>query len=113
MAVVNKIDIKKMKLKSSSKFASAFVQKVEKEAQGFDKVHIIFDRYTEESLKSGTRTGRTGAETVCYKISDNTVIEHLTAKQFLPDIKNKARLDKVPQHEILQRFPKCCICCII
>ena len=69
IAVVNKIDIKKMKLKSCSEFASAFVQKVEKEAQVFDKVHVIFDRYTEECLKYGTRTRRTRSETVRYKIS--------------------------------------------
>ena len=59
MAVVNKIDIKKMKLKSCSEFALAF-----KEAQGFDEVRVIFDRFTEESLKSGTRTGRTEGETL-------------------------------------------------
>ena len=94
MAVVNKIDIEKMKLKSYSEFASAFVQKVEKEAQGFDEVRVIFDRYTEESLKSVTRTGRTGGETVCYKISDDTVMEHLTTKQFLSDIKTKQDLTK-------------------
>ena len=94
MAVVNKIDIKKMKLKSCCEFASAFVQKVEKEAQGFDEVRVIFDRYTEESLKSSTRTGRTGGETVRYKISDDTVIEHLTTKQFLSDIKTRQDLTK-------------------
>ena len=74
MAVVNEIDIKKMKLKSCSKFASAFVQKLEKEAQGFDQVRVIFDQYTEESFKSGARTGRNGGEIVRYKISDDTVI---------------------------------------
>ena len=74
MAVVNEIDIKKMKLKSCSKFASAFAQKLEKEAQGFDQVRVIFDQYTEESFKSGARTGRNGGEIVRYKISDDTVI---------------------------------------
>ena len=49
IAVVNKINKKKMKLKLCSEFASALVQKMEKEAAGFDKVCIIFDRYTEES----------------------------------------------------------------
>ena len=77
MAVANKIDIKKMKLKSCSEFASVFLQKVGKEAQGLDKVRVIFDRHTEESLKSGTRNGKTRGETVRYKISDDTVIEHL------------------------------------
>ena len=47
---------------------------MEKEAQGFDEVRVIFDRYTEESFKSGARTGRNGGETVRYKISDDTVI---------------------------------------
>ena len=84
MAVVNKIDIKKMKLKSCSEFALAF-----KEAQRFDEVRVIFDRFTEESLKSGTRTGRTEGETVRYKICDDIVIE-----QFLFDIKTKQDLTK-------------------
>ena len=94
MAVVNKIDIKKLKLKSCSEFTSTFVQKMEKEAQGFDKVRISFDRNTEEPLKSGTRTGRTGGETVRYKIPDDTIIEHLITKQFLSDIKRKQDLTK-------------------
>ena len=46
MAVVSKIYIKKMKLKLCSDFASAFVQKMEKEVPGFNKVCVIFDRYT-------------------------------------------------------------------
>ena len=58
MAVANKIDIRKMNLKSFSDFASTFLQKLEKEAQGSEEVRVIFDRYIEESLKSGTRTGR-------------------------------------------------------
>ena len=94
MAVVNKIDIKKLKLRSCKEFASAFVQKVKKESQGFDEVRVIFDRYIEESLKSGTRTIRTGSETICYKISDDTIIQHLTTKQFLSDIKTKQELTK-------------------
>ena len=70
------------------------VQKVGKEAQRFDAVRLIFDRYTEESLKSGARTGRIGGETVRYKITDDTVIEHLTTKQFFSDIKTNQDLTK-------------------
>ena len=45
---------------------------MEKEVPGFNKVCVVFDRYTEESLKTGTRTGRTGgAITVRNKISDD------------------------------------------
>ena len=58
MAVVNKIDIREMNLKSCSDFASTFLQKVEKEPQRSEEVRVIFDRYIEESLKSGSRTGR-------------------------------------------------------
>ena len=85
-------------------FASAYVEKVEKEAQGFDEVRVIFDRYIEESLKSGTRTGRTGGETVRYKISDDTVIEHLTIKQFLSDIKTKQDLTKYLRMKLYDVF---------
>ena len=84
----------KMKLKLCSEFASAFVQKVEKEAQGFGKVRVIFDRYTEEPLKYGTRSRRTEGEAVRCKISDCTVIEHPTTKQFLSDTKTKQDLTK-------------------
>ena len=84
----------KMKLKTWSEFASSFVQKVEKEAQRFDKVRVIFDRYTEEPLKYGTRSRRTEGEAVHCKISDDTVIDHLTTKQFLSDTKTKQDLTK-------------------
>ena len=56
-AVANKIDIRKMNLKSFSDFTSTFLQKLEKEAQGSEEVRVIFDRYIEESVESGTRTG--------------------------------------------------------
>ena len=84
----------KTKLKSCLEFGSAFVTKFEKEAQGFDKVRVIPNRYTKESLKSGTRTTKTEGEIVRFKISDDTVIEHLTTKQFLSDIKTKQGLIK-------------------
>ena len=47
-----------MNLKSCSDFASTFAQKVGKEAQVSEEVRVIFDRYIEEPLKSGTKTGR-------------------------------------------------------
>ena len=62
-----------MKLKLCPGFTSAFVQKVKKEVLGFENVHIILDCYIEKSLKSGNRTG---GETVCCKILDDTVVEH-------------------------------------
>ena len=60
-----------MKLKVCSEFASAFVQKM-KEVPRFNKFFVIFDRYTEESLETGTRTGRTRGANVRNKISDDT-----------------------------------------
>ena len=67
-------------------------RKWKQEGQRFVEVHVIFDRYIEESLKSGTRTEGAGAETVRYKICDSTVIELLTTNQFLSDIKTKQYL---------------------
>ena len=78
--MVNKIDIKKMKLKLCSDFRSAFVQKMEKEVPGFNKVCVIFDRYTEESVKTGSRTGRTGSAITVRNKFLMTLMEHLTAK---------------------------------
>ena len=78
-----------------------------KEGQGFDEARVIFDRYIEESFKSGTRTGETRAETVLYKMSDNTVIEHLTTKQVLSDIKTKQDLTKylsMKLYDVFQDF---------
>ena len=63
---------------------------------------MIFDGYTEESLKSGIRTGRTGNETVRYKIYDDTIVEHLTPKQFLSDIKTKQNLTKYPSLKLYE-----------
>ena len=69
-----------MKLKLCSDFRSAFAQKMEKEVPGYNKVCVIFDCYTEESVKTGSRTGRNGsAITVCNTIL-MTLMEHLTTK---------------------------------
>ena len=94
----------KTKLKSCSEFGSAFVTKFENKAQGFDKVRVIPNRYTKESLKSGTRTTKTEGEIVRFKISDDTVIEHLTTKQFLSDIKTKQDLTKYPSMKLYNVF---------
>ena len=56
-----------MKLKSCSELALAFVQKVEKEAQGFNKVCLIFDRYTEESLNLGPELEELGVKLLAIK----------------------------------------------
>ena len=67
MAVANKVDIKKLKLSTCSEYAAEYVKKVVFESRGFNEVRIIFDRYIEESLKAGTRSGRTGGETARYR----------------------------------------------
>ena len=69
-------------------------RKWKRKLQGFDKVRVIFYRYTEESLKYGTRTRRTGGEAVRVNISDETVIKHLTTKQFFSNTKAKEDLKK-------------------
>ena len=86
MAVANRINIKKSKLKSCSDYASAFVNIIKREARDFHEIRVVFDRYISNSLKANIRSKRTHGLSVRYKISDEMIIEHLSTKQFLSDI---------------------------
>ena len=60
MALVNKIDIKKSKIKTCLEFSDHFIKVVKRESTCFNEVRVVIDRYDETSLKiiqdqSGTR----------------------------------------------------------
>ena len=88
MAVTNRIDIKKEKVKTCSDFAVSFVNIITRESQSYDEVRVIFDRYVASSLKYTTRTKRT------HGVSDESKIGHLTTKQLLAKIETKNDLTK-------------------
>ena len=92
MALVNKIDIKKSKIKTCLEFSDHFIKIVKRESTGFNEVRVVFDRYDETSLKNYTRSKRHKGEAVHYKVYDSTQIGHLTSKQFLSSVKTKNEL---------------------
>ena len=92
MAVVNRVDIKKEKLKTCDEFATSFINIIKRESLSYNEVRVIFGRYTLSSLKPSTRAKRTNGIAVRYKVTDKTNIEHLTTKQFLANIETKTIL---------------------
>ena len=52
MAIVNKINIKKSKVKSRADFADVFIERILDESFGYDEVRVVFDRYVKKSLKT-------------------------------------------------------------
>ena len=52
MAVVNKINIKKIKTETSADFAEAFVYRILDDSFRYNEVRVIFDCYIEGSLKA-------------------------------------------------------------
>ena len=59
MAVANKINIQKYKLKTCQDFADVYSKIILSESHEFSEVCVLFDRYEELSLKSETRKHRT------------------------------------------------------
>ena len=92
MAVVNRVDIKKEKLKTCDEFATSSINIIKRESLSYNEVRVIFGRYTLSSLKPSTRAKRTNGIAVRYKVTDKTNIEHLTTKQFLANIETKTIL---------------------
>ena len=64
MAVANRINIKKSKLKSCSDYASAFVNITKREARDFNEIRVVLDRYISNSLKANIRSKLTHALSV-------------------------------------------------
>ena len=95
MAVVNRISIKKMKLKTCRNFAEKFVEIIYDDSNGYDEIRIIFDLYESASLKNKTRATRTkGLTPIRYKITDDTPIGYLTTRKLLSHIETKNELTK-------------------
>ena len=86
MAVANRVDIKKEKIKTYNEFATSFINIIKREPLSYYEVRIIFDKYTMSSLKTSMLTNRTNGIAVRYKVADKRNIEHLSTKQFLGNI---------------------------
>ena len=100
MAVVNRIDIKKSRIKTCKEFATTFCNITFAESEGFDEVRIIFDRYDKKLLKNQARSKRTHGKAVQYHIQDEAIIGHLTTNQFLSSTETKNKLTAFLSHKI-------------
>ena len=89
MAIVNKINIKKSKIKTCADFAEVFVERILDESFGNDKVRVVFDRYVKKSLKTQTRISRTKGYSTVNRVMDETKIDVLETKSFLSSIETK------------------------
>ena len=102
MAVVNTVT-KTEQMKTCQNFADAFLQIISNMTAQYDEVRLVFDRYIKTSLKEQMRTKRTkGKSTYCH-VKDNTLIQNISLKDFLSDIRTKGELteclaDKVLHH---------------
>ena len=81
MAIANRADIKKEKIKTCEEFAALFISIVKRESFSYNEVRIILS-----SLKTSMQTNGIA---VRYKVTDKTNIEHLTTKQFLANTETK------------------------
>ena len=102
MAVVNSVT-KTEQMKTCQNFADAFLQIICNMAAQFDEVRLVFDRYIKTSLKEQMRTKRTKGKSTYYHVKDNTLIQNISLKDFLSDIRTKGELteylaDKVVRH---------------
>ena len=100
MAVVNRIDIKKSRIKTCKEFATTFCNIIFAESEGFDEVRIIFDPYDKKSLNNQPRSKRTHGNAAQYYIQDEAIIGHLTTKQFLSSIETKNKLTAFLSHKV-------------
>ena len=102
MAVVNSV-VKTEQMKTCQDFADAFLQIVCNMAAQYDEVRLVFDQYVKASLKEQMRTKRTKGKSTYYHVKDNTLIQNISFKNFLSDIRTKEELtkylaDKVVHH---------------
>ena len=102
MAVVNSVS-KTEQMKTCQDFADAFLQIICNMAALYEEVRLVFDRYIKTSLKEQMRTKRTKGKSTYYHVKDNTLIQYISLKDFLSDIRTKGELteylaDKVVCH---------------
>ena len=94
MAIVNRISIKKSKIKTCADFAEVFVERILDESFRNDEVRVVFDSYVKKSLKTQTRISRTKGYSTVYWVMDETKIDDLETKSFLSSIETKNDLIK-------------------
>ena len=91
MALVNAIP-KTERIKTCKEFAQFFLDQLSNMADEYDEVRLVFDRYINSSLKEQMRRKRTKGKSTYYHVKDTTLIQNISLKDFLSNIKTKAEL---------------------
>ena len=91
MALVNAIP-KTERIKTCKYFAQVFLDQLSNMAGDYDEVRLVFDRYINSSLKEQMRRKRTKGKSTYYHVKDTTLIQNISLKDFLSNIKTKAEL---------------------
>ena len=102
MAVINSVT-KTEQIKTCQDFADAFLQIICNITAQYGEVRLVFDWYIKTLIKEQMRTKRTKGKSTYYHTKDNTLIQNISMKNFLADIRTKGELteylaDKVLQH---------------
>ena len=101
MALVNSIP-KKPKIKTCLDFADEFIEILCSMTEGYNEVRLVFDRYVNSSLKEQMRTKRTNGKSTYYHVKDTTLIQNISLKDFLSDIRTKEELTTYLAEKVLQ-----------
>ena len=91
MALVNAIP-KTERIKTCKYFEQFFLDQLSNMAGDYDEVRLVFDRYINSSLKEQMRRKRTKGKSTYYHVKDITLIQNISRKDFLSNIKTKAEL---------------------
>ena len=91
MALVNAIP-KTERIKTCKDFAQFFLDQLSNMADEYDEVRLVFDRYINSSIKEQMRRKRTKGKSTYYHVKDTTLIQNISLKDFLSNIKTKAEL---------------------
>lgn len=100
MAVVNSV-IKTEQMKTCQDFADSFLAIICNIAANYDEVRLVFDRYMKTSLKEQMRTKRTKGNSTFYHVKDTTLIQNISLKDFLSDIRTKAELTEYLANKVV------------
>ena len=104
MAVVNSVT-KTEQMKTCQDLAQTFLDMICNMATKYDEIRLVFDRYITQSLKEQMRAKRTKGKSTYYHVKNSTLIQNISLRDFLSNIKTKAELteylaDKMLEHSM-------------
>lgn len=80
MALVNEMIVHKDDIHNCKDMSVFFVRAVDQKSRGYCEAYVIFDDYSQTSMKDATRERRTGGKSLSqgYKVKDDTPIKDFT-----------------------------------